>query len=146
LREYALLPIDIARLKAKGSVNELVVAAARASLGRRRQLRPPPNRFAVVNETAEEARIATSGTELQLVAVLLLDADGHVDLVIAAAHPLDVHGGIIERLEVAELVDPPQAVLQGLCIEGGASKMPSSRRITSSRVCVLPANSMRRTE
>ncbi len=61
-----------------------------------------------------------AGAEGQLVPVLLLDLDPHVDLRVVAGRPLDRDRLLVERLEVAELIDPPDAVLERLRIEDAA--------------------------
>ncbi len=67
-----------------------------------------------VDEGALVARDAAA--EGELVAVLLLDLEGHVDLVLRVLAGLDVRRAL-HRLEVAELVDALDRHLEGLGVE-----------------------------
>ena len=67
-----------------------------------------------VDEGALEA--AHAAAEGELVAVLLLDLEGDVDLVVRGLARADV-GRALHRLEVAELVDPLDRHLEGLGVE-----------------------------
>src|SRR6185436_13667549 len=58
-----------------------------------------------------------AGPETDLVAVLLLDLEPHVHAPLDVRRLLDVDGLTLEGLEVAELIDAPDAGLQRLGVE-----------------------------
>src|SRR4029077_6257387 len=69
--------------------------------------------------TEEPLELRDAGTERELVAVLLLELHPHVHLALGARQLLDgdVLGRALDRLEVAELVEAPDAVLERLAVE-----------------------------
>src|SRR5690606_26028607 len=74
-------------------------------------------------ELPEEAvELRHAGAEGELVAVLLLEPQRDVDLVVGARRLHDVHLAFLalERLEVAELVEPADAFLERLRVEQAA--------------------------
>src|SRR5699024_10711892 len=76
-------------------------------------------------ELAEEpVELRHAGAEGQLVAVLLLELQDHVDLVVRVGGLLDLNRLPFERLEVPELVEAADAELQRLRVEHARLQEP----------------------
>ena len=140
LRELAdVADVGLEQVEAAGDVaveeerlgeGERVVLRARAGLQRERQA------FAAAQEVrglerqlAEEAfELRDAGAEGQRIAVLLLELQPDVDLVRLVRRLLDVDVlAALERLEVAELIEPLDAVLERLGIERRPLRPAASR-------------------
>ena len=87
--------------------------------------------------TKEAVVLRHAGAEGQLVAVLLLELQLDVDLVVGPRRLLDANCLALERLEVAELIQTLDAVFQRLGVEHAAldeTYLPANNVISSRRI------------
>ena len=111
---------DIAIEQERLRERELVVLRPRPDLQRHRErLAAAEEVRGLERQLAEEAlELRHAGAERQLVAVLLLELQRDVDLVLLAGRLLDVDAlPFFERLEVAQLIEALDAVLERLGVE-----------------------------
>ena len=120
---------DIAVEEERLGEGELVVLRAVARLQRQRQALAAAEEVGrLERELAEEALVLRHArAERQLVAVLLLEGERHVDRVVAAGRLVHLHRPLVllvDLLEVAELIQPADAVFQRLGVEHAAFDQP----------------------
>src|SRR6185436_19652420 len=112
---------DVAVEEKRLGETQAVVLRARSRLDRDREaLTAPEEVRGLERQLAEKALVLRhAGAERQLVAVLLLELQPHVHPRVLAVRLVDRHvlRRAFERLEVAELIEPPDAVLQRLAVE-----------------------------
>src|SRR5215203_1148356 len=118
---------DVAVEQERLGERDLVILGARASLQRQRQrLAAAEEIRRLERELAEEAfELRHARAERELVAVLLFELEGDVDLVFLTRGLLDVDPlAFFERLEVTELIEALDAVLQRFGIERRTFEQP----------------------
>ena len=119
---------DVAVEQERLGERQRVVLRARAALQRDGQaLAAAEEVRGLERQLAEEAlELRDAGAEGQLIAVLLFELQPHVDLVLLVRRLVDVDvlAGPLERLEVAELIEPLDAVLQRFGVEDAVLVQP----------------------